>query len=272
VLAHTYIQLAALRLEGDLLARARSLASRAIEGVPTLSRAHSALAIATLLHDRNVASAERSFLKAIELDPEDVVAHGWYAKLLSFDERHDAAEREARKALETDPLSLALRRDLTETLFTARRYTDTIAEARELLRLSDDSPSILLGLSWIYYVVGDLPQSFDAAYRGFRRLGIARPVLDGVAAAFRRDGMDGVFRAWARVLREQAALGQKTLDLLVLSALLGDADRAFELIDQVLRQSHPAFLLLPACPLFDKIRQDHRYREALSQARGAIGR
>ena len=108
---------------------------------------------------------------------------------------------------------------------------------------------------------------FSAFYAGLRGSSVADEVLAGAARAFGEGGMPEVFRQWARVLERQAALGRKALDLAVLYALLGEGDRAFERLDAIIRQSHPALLWIPVAPVFDRLRADARYRTLLAQLR-----
>ena len=251
----------------ELLPKAQLLAGRAIECAPESSSAHSVLAIAGLLHDRDIPAAQQHFRSAIELDPADATARNWYAKLLSFAERHDEAVCQAKAAVEIDGHSLLLRRGFVEALFMARHYDETLREGEALLRMSGSAPEVHLGLSWIYYVLEDHQRAFDAVYAGFRGLGVTRPALDQVVRAFQSSGIDEVLRIWASWLKQQAVLGQIVVDLLVLFALLGEADAAFEMIDGILNRCHPSLLWLPASPLFDKLRPDPRYRAVLALVR-----
>jgi DNA-binding winged helix-turn-helix (wHTH) protein len=268
-LAQVYIRFVedGLASGAEVLPKAQSLAGRAIECAPESSSAHVALAIASLLHDRDISIAEQHFLSAIELDPASAPARHWYAKLLSFAQRHDEAVCQAQTAVQIDTHSLLLRRGFVEALFMARRYGETVHECEALLGLSGYASEVQLGLSWVYYVVADHQRAFDVLYAGFSGLGMARPVLDQVVSTFQRSGIEDVFRIWAGWLNQQAVLGRIVVDLLVLYALLGEADAAFEMIDGILNRCHPSLLWLPASPLFDKLRSDPRYRAALALAR-----
>jgi DNA-binding winged helix-turn-helix (wHTH) protein/Tfp pilus assembly protein PilF len=268
-LAHMYIRCTALGLGGghDLLSHAQSLAGHAGEISPMLASAHLATAITRLLLDHDVAMAESSLKKAIDLDPDDAQAHAWYARFCYFVGRREDAVNEARRAVALDPLSLGVRRDYIETLLTIRRFDEAIAEARSLIRTSPPAADVQLGLSWVYYLAGDEQEAFACAFSGFKNLGVASKLLDRTAASFREGGMVAVFRLWAKLMQEQADVGNKTLDLLILHSLLGDTDEAFALIDRLVKQSHPAMLSLPGSPIFDKLRQDARFRAVLRDMR-----
>jgi DNA-binding winged helix-turn-helix (wHTH) protein/Flp pilus assembly protein TadD len=264
-LAHTYIHLVTLGMAkgAELLPRAKALALRALETDPKLARAHVALAITLLLQERNLVDAEKSLCRASALDANDALPHCWHAKLLSFRGQHEDAIAEARRALRADPLSLAVRRDLVEILFLARRYDETIAEAHQLIEMAGHAPDVQLGLAWVYALKDDQAKAFHSLCAGFHALGTGPEILDRVAKAFRRGGIRAVFQLWAQVMENQAALGQKTLDLLVLYALLGKKDPCFKLLEAIAKQSHPAILWIPVSPLFDKLRSDRRYDRLL---------
>jgi tetratricopeptide (TPR) repeat protein len=160
-LAQTYIHpvIMAMAKGSELLPRAYALAVRAVETDSKLARAHVALGITHLLHERNRAYAEKCFCLAIKLDPGDPLPYRWYAKLLSSRGQHEEAIVAARHALRSDPLSLSVRRDLVETLFAARRYEESIAESHQLIEMIGHSPDIQLGLAWVYFVKGRPKQS-----------------------------------------------------------------------------------------------------------------
>lgn len=264
MLALVYVHLVSVGSDEDLMARASSLVPRA--GLRTYAGLM-ALGITSLLYERNVATAERSLREAVSLDTQDSAARRWLAKLLSFCGRHDEAIAEARHAAEADPLSMMAGRDLLEVLFMARRYDDALQQSHRLLSIAGSAPDVRLGLVWIHWMMGDQQKAFDTLYAGFSELGVAREVLDRLADTFRERGMRGVFDVWAEFLGQRSALGQSALDLLFLDAVLGRHDRAFRLIDVLLRRGHPALLWIPVCPLLDDLRSDVRYSGVRSQLR-----
>jgi DNA-binding winged helix-turn-helix (wHTH) protein/Flp pilus assembly protein TadD len=266
-LALTYIHLVTLAMAkgSEMLPQAKALAVRAVEADPKAARAHVALGVTQLLHERNLGDAERNFCLASNLDPTDTLSHRWYAKLLSTQGRHDEAIAEARRALEGDPLSLSVRRELIEILLAARHYDEAIAEAKRLMQMTGPAPDVQLGLVWVYFLRGDHEKAFQSLSAGFRSLGTGPEILDRAAKAFKSGGMETVFRLWAKVMEQQASLGQQSIDLLVLYGLLGERDRCFKLLDLAAKQFHPVILWLPVSPIFDRLRSDRRYDRLLSR-------
>jgi serine/threonine-protein kinase len=266
-LAHIYIQLVILAVArgSDLLPRAEALAMRAVEVDSRLAAAHVALGITQLLYKRTLAAAERTFRLAIELDPGDASAHLWYAKLLSSKARHEEAITAAQTAMNSDPLSMSLRRNLVEILFTARHYDRTIVEAQQLVRTTKHAPDVQLVLVWVFFMKGEHDRAFESLVRGLRSLGTGPEILGRAERAFQDGGMKSVLRLWAEIMEQQDVLGQKSIDLLVLYGLLGEKDRCFRLLELAAKQFHPVILWLPVSPIFDNLRSDRRYNPFLER-------
>jgi DNA-binding winged helix-turn-helix (wHTH) protein/Flp pilus assembly protein TadD len=261
-LAHTYILAVYVGLESgsELFPRAQAAATRAVELDSNLAEAHVALGAVRLVQNYDFKFAEKEFQTAIQLKPEDPAAHCWYARLLSAQGKHAEAIAEVRRALQTDPLSLPVRRDLLETLFMARRFDETIAEAQHLFDLSPSSPEIQLGLVWIYHLQKREKEAFSSLVAGLTSLGVAAPLLERAQKTFQRSGMDAVLRLWVEVLEQQKTMGQRAeADLMVLHALLGNKDRFFDLLEEAHQLKSPFILRLPVSPFFDSLRSDRRY-------------
>ncbi|MCA1626335.1 MAG: tetratricopeptide repeat protein, partial [Acidobacteria bacterium] len=87
----------------EFLPKAQTAANKAIELDDALSEAHGSLG-ATLFWQWNWNEAENQFKRALELNPNEVNAHIFYAHLLSNTGRHTEALAEIKRARELDPL------------------------------------------------------------------------------------------------------------------------------------------------------------------------
>lgn len=99
----------------EAYAKARQAAQKALELNPQLAEAHAALGLVTQYLDRDPAAAERSYRRAILLNPSYASAHQWYSQLLAAMGRTGEALAESQLAVETSPRSpviLAARGDL----------------------------------------------------------------------------------------------------------------------------------------------------------------
>ena len=267
-LAHTYILIATYGVGrgSEFFPRAKTAALRAAELDPKLAEAHAALGIVRFILEHNFASAEQEFRLAIQLAPNEPLAHGWFAQFLASQNRLEEAVAEARRALEADRFSLPARRDLLEVLAMARRFDEALAEAHELFDIAPNSPEVHLGMVWFYYLQQRYEEAFEAFATGVKLLGVSPQMLEQARAAFEAHGMTAVLRLWLQIHEHEATLGQKNQnDRLVLYALLGERDRCFDLLEQALRDVNPFVFRLPVSPLFDSLRSDPRYAPFLAR-------
>lgn len=119
------------------LPRARTAALRALELDSRLSEAHTVVAV-THFQSWDWKNAERSFVRALELNPSNADAYSKYSVYLSGMRRHDEALEALRKARRLDPLSLALRFGLTLNRLFAGRYEEAAQSAQATLDLQPD--------------------------------------------------------------------------------------------------------------------------------------
>ncbi len=168
----------------------------------SLAEAHTSLAAVMTDYDWDWEGADREYRRAIELNPNYVTAHSWYAEQLSRMGRHDEAVAEARRARELDPLSLVSSMIVSWILYFARRYDEAIEWAPQhpgtRSRLRHGPPHPRLGLRGDRSIrrgdrgppAGQRPDRAAAELRGPARTrlraggtgpGEAREVLDGAA-------------------------------------------------------------------------------------------
>jgi serine/threonine-protein kinase len=115
--------------------RAKSAAMRAVELDPMLSEAQSALA-AIRAREYAWEDAERGFRRAIELNPNNALAHLQLGgRVLVVQGRFDEGLEEARRAVALDPLSPFVITEAGEAFMLAGRHEEAIAQFRSALAL-----------------------------------------------------------------------------------------------------------------------------------------
>jgi tetratricopeptide (TPR) repeat protein len=123
------------------LPKAKEAARRAVALGPSLAEAHSALAFAYALCDWDWPSAEREFLRALELNPRYVQARDWYGVwyLAAIDGRFEEGIAHAKQAVECDPLSAYATTNLALAYDFAGRSAEGLALAQHAVDLDPDS-------------------------------------------------------------------------------------------------------------------------------------
>lgn len=122
VLQHDY---AGLDRE-TMRATAMPAVQRALELQPSLARAHGVLGMLRSAVD-DVQGAEDSFLRALELNPNDSLSSHWFGVMLFTQGRFADALFWHRRALELDPLSVTISNNVAQDLLAMGR-TDEAAE------------------------------------------------------------------------------------------------------------------------------------------------
>lgn len=162
-LSETYIMLGifGLRAPKDVYPKAKSAAARAVELDDTIAAAHHALADVKKGYDWDWPGAEAEYKRALMLNPSDVIAHSWYAELLSKIARYDEAVDEAGRARQLDPVSLGSNTVLGMVLYRAGRYDEAIEACRRALDLDPHHASALWFLALAHEQKGDLRQAIS---------------------------------------------------------------------------------------------------------------
>ena len=108
--------------------KAKQAAARALEIDETLAEAHVSLAHAHF-HELDWTTAERGFIRAIELNPSYATAHFYYANYLVAVGRSVEAIAEAGRARTLDPVSLAAQANVAVILCLANQPDQAIEQA-----------------------------------------------------------------------------------------------------------------------------------------------
>jgi DNA-binding winged helix-turn-helix (wHTH) protein/tetratricopeptide (TPR) repeat protein len=132
---------------GESFERSREHALAALELDPFSAEAHAALATVMVKHDHNTAGAERSFRRAIEVDPACSMALSRFTYFLAAAGRLDEALEMSSRGQKLDPLSPDANANLAMILYFLRRYTDAIRYSRTALALEPafSEAALLLG-------------------------------------------------------------------------------------------------------------------------------
>ncbi|HKJ26659.1 MAG TPA: tetratricopeptide repeat protein, partial [Anaerolineales bacterium] len=116
----------------------------------------------------NELEAEKSLLAALELNPESVEAHAYYAELLADQADYDGAAIHSRRALELNDQSLVALRSRGYVLYFTGNYEESAAVFEEAVALNNEVADLhqFLGLSyWALARYDDAIAQFNEADR-----------------------------------------------------------------------------------------------------------
>jgi TolB-like protein len=203
-----------------------------------LGEAHVSLGIVQLFVDWDWAAAERTLRHAIDLDPNN--PHAWQHLGNYFRAMNRPAEAAAARlrGLAIDPLNARLRLSLGEDYVFAGRLPDALAALQRGVQLDPLHP-IALGLGapprgpWdVYLIQGRDSDAVRELLRVATLRGASAGEVDSLRTAFATGGMQGFWRRWLVMDRQQSGASIDPLRVAALSAMAGDTAAALASLER----------------------------------------
>ena len=245
---------------------AKAAAVRAAELAPDLAETRTSLGfIQALQWEWKV--AQENLKAAIEIDPRYALAHAFTAWVLSTLGHGSEAAASARLAQELDPLSPVTNGIAGLVAYQARDFDLAIRAGERSLELDPTDFIGLFATSVSYAAAGKHEQAITYSERGVDLLPDSTFLLALLGAVNAMAGRVDAAQAILTTLRERA--GQDYVAPVLLAWIycnLGDADRAFELLNQAY-QEHACTLGFGEwrVPMYDPIRNDPRFAALLEK-------
>ena len=130
----------------------------------TLAEGHAALGMVQLLR-WEWSDGGRSLDRAVDLNPNSVMARQWRTLFYRISYRFEEALDEIRIAEDRDPLNLFVRTMVSWPLYDMRRYDEALAQLNEVLALEPNFMLAQYNRGLVYIEMRDAPGVFDAADR-----------------------------------------------------------------------------------------------------------
>lgn len=226
--------------------RALSAAQRAVELDDTSAEAHISLAFASFWWSWQGATAEREFKRALELNPNLVRAHHWYATYLWGVHRFPEALDQMEQARQLDPASNAILADKGMLLWDAGHRDEAVTLLHQLENTVPSLSSTHDYLGRIYWQQKD----YARALAEWRRMSELRHDQDGLALAgvrekgFAANGLQGLYESELSVLKERVDSGLgNAYRLAATYAVLGNRQEAFACLKMSFDRHEAAMLL-----------------------------
>lgn len=241
-------------------------ALRAVELDDQLAEAHAALGLLYLMQ-WNWAASETEFLRAIDLNPNSVMARQWYAEVLRITRRPEGSLEQIRRAEELDPLNLFIKTMVGWPLKGQGRYEEALAQWDEVLQMNPDFGAALFSQGLVYVAMGDSELVFASAEKLAKVFGensMEARLLTAAGYALRREEVEaleiltGVKRDWGRY-----AYGWSV----VIHVLLGQEEEALNELEKGYELRTPELPVSISLPWVDSLR-DHPRFQAVSRKMG----
>jgi TolB-like protein/Flp pilus assembly protein TadD len=244
--------------------KAKAAALQALALDDGLSQAHAAVALTRLLHDWDWVGGERECKRALELNPDDTLAHIAYSHALMVTGRSEEAVAEMKRAVELEPLSPAVNFQLGGMLFYTRQYDRAIEQFRKTLEL-DPSNMLPQGMLANAYAEKGMYAEAEAECEKIRLLPggelYSRSILGYVyALAGRREEALNILEGLKPLLEGSVWLRFRTA---FIWAALNERDQAHALLEKLCDERVFLLNLLKVAPYAENLRPDPRFSALL---------
>jgi hypothetical protein len=244
----------------DAFPKAHAAAMKALEIDPTLAEAHTPLAYAEVHYLWRWDEAEKTFRRALALDPSYVHAHHWHSHFLMAQGRTSESLDASRRALEIDPLDLIINVHLAWHYWLAREQDAAIDQQRERRSSRSEIPGR-------HFSQGSrMPRKAISRTRSrdiekpFRSRVRARSCAPRSATATRLAVSDP---RPVEVVRGLEAIADtkpvSAYEIAVIHNALGDTDQAFQWLDRAYEERSAWLAYLAVDPRLDGLRRDERF-------------
>lgn len=241
-------------------ARMRSNTLRALEIDPDLAEARVGLAAYRSLYEWDFAGGEKEYLRAIELDPSESVAHFWYGYMLQSLGRNEDALAQRKIAADLDPMAASAVEGVGMSYLFSGRPGPAIEQLSQSVELDSTYWPAHLYLGMAYEAMGDFTKALRAFERASAHAGESPKPKAGIVSALWQIGRKEEARHILESLRTQAARTNVHAPAVATSLVaMGQTNAAFDWLEHAFREKHPDLPVALADPAFATVRTNPRF-------------
>ena len=262
-LAHCYALLSVFGVEGpdQALPKARASVMRALELAPDLAEAHAQFAHVEALFSFDWVASERSFHRALELDPHLALAYHHMGVVQLAQGRIDDALASVRRAQALEPLALIFSANIGMIHYYARRYDDAIAQLQATLATDSGFDHARAYLGRTYLRLGETRKAIEQFERCTN---VTFGSVADLPAAYALGGRRDESRAALEQLLDRSRHRYVSLyDIAIVYAALDDVEQALTSLEHA--RELPFVVLDPA---FDALRCEPRFQHIVARVVG----
>ena len=236
----------------DDISQARMAVKKALELDESSSYAHTILCRILTTADWDHPAAEKGCRRAVELDPNNHEAQKELAFFLNSFGREQESLAAIDKGIAIAPTSFnKVSRGMI--LYYSRRYDEAIAQLEQVYETDQGYKEPTRWVLRAHEMKGDYRKALDCYLRLTEQSGGTAEEIAAIKSAFDREG-------WSAVLRHMTTSENlRTMFRAGTYARLGENDKAFETLEEMVRRRAILLITVAREPSLDPIREDPRF-------------
>jgi tetratricopeptide (TPR) repeat protein len=244
--------------------RALAAAQKAVELDDSSAGAHTSLAFSTYYWNWDPVTAEREYKRALELDPNFVQGHHWYATFLLTSARYAEALDQIEQARKLDPASTTIQADKGWILYNAGRTGEAFTLLKQL-ESTDTTLATTHGyLASMYFDRKDYDNYFAESKQSaqLRHDDAALAVANAADQGYAEGGLSGMWNDMLPLQKQGFGRGlTSAYDLAGTYALLGNKEEALKYLQTAYERRETGLLYMNHDPDFNLLHDDLVYKE-----------
>ena len=246
---------------------AKAAARQALQIDPTLAEGHTFLAYSLAIYDWNWAEAERSFKRAIELDPNNSAAHFRYGQIyLAPTGRLDEGIVEIKRGLDLEPLDINMGGFLAWAYLAVGQNERALEQARKTHDLEPSHPNGRWILSRAYVFNGRYEEAISLNEQWLQTDPTNQLALREAGIAYakvgRRDKAEEMINKFREVAKTQYV---PTCRIAAIYLALGEKEKAFAELDKAFEARDWELFRMKADTNWIPLRDDPRFKGLLKR-------
>ena len=252
----------------EAYSRAFVAARKAVELDDQSSAAHASLAFVLFYGKWDVTNAELEFRRAIDLDPNNAIAHHWYASYLLTVRRLPESLTEIERAQMLDPASASILADKGNILFHSGRRDEAITLLKQMEATEAAFRSPHLYLKVFYLAEEDYPNFLVESRKDAQLLrdNSALAITAAAEKGFAAGGAKAMFESMLQVQKKFYA--QKLVSPVSLAetyALLGNKEEGLQYLKAAYDQRDELLLSAGLLPALNSLHDEPAYRDLMAR-------
>lgn len=247
----------------EAMPRARTAAHRALQIDPDLAEAHASLAYTLANFDFDFEEADRSFRRALDLNPSYATGHQWYAEYLGAMGRPEESWAAYQRALALDPLSPIINA-LAEYSYAGLGQYERAAKG--LQRVIAEYPDFRIAhnyLADLYTRQGRFAEALGEVERYYQLTGDDAVRIARLRRAYAAAGVTAVWREELTLELQQAH--PSPFNIARLYAMLGDRDQAMIWLEKAYEKRDRFLIFIRSQQAFARLATDPRFQQLLER-------
>ncbi len=244
----------------EAMSKAKTAAMKALELDNMLAEAHIALGIVRYFMDWDWLVAEKEYKRAIELSPNNPMAHFWYALNLRTLGQLDKSLAEFKLAQELDPLMLLIGLKIGRGFYFERQYDLAIEQYQKILEIEPSFLPVHLRLGQAYEQKGMYEEAIAEFQKIISILGENPQAMGALghvyAVSGRKDLAQKVIDRFNEFLKKRYVA---TYDLAIIHLGLGDKEKALEYLEESCYDRSLRMIGIKVEPKLDSLRSEPRF-------------